>query len=178
MHHGQWIFHVAHTVGYSTKGCIWVVLNKKRRYWPKFIKGDDIIKHFKEKNVGDVDALHGTYMGHLFDIMDTKDPEYVMQLMTTYGTLNSVPGSYTRREYLEDGKNIKVEFQYPEVINNHYRFRHQIDDHNARCHSPIGFEETWSTKWCPNRVMAFLLSVTEVNVKLSHDYFISELQVG
>ena len=54
----------------------------------------------------------------------------------------------------------------PKVIGNHFLFRHSVNDHNNKRHSPISIEEIWSTKWWPNRVFAFLLAVTEVNVAL------------
>ena len=52
------------------------------------------------------------------------------------------------------------------MIGNHFLFRHSVDDHNNKRHSPISIEEIWATKWWPNRVFAFLLAVTEVNVSL------------
>ena len=52
------------------------------------------------------------------------------------------------------------------MIGNHFLFRHSVDDHNNKRHSPISIEEIWATKWWPNRVFAFLLEVTEVNVSL------------
>ena len=58
------------------------------------------------------------------------------------------------------------EKKFPEVIGNHFLFRHSVDDHNNKRHSPISIEEIWATKWWPNRVFAFLLAVTEVNVSL------------
>ena len=42
------------------KGVFASALIKKRRYWPKYIKGDDIKAHFKNKNVGDADSWAGT----------------------------------------------------------------------------------------------------------------------
>jgi len=42
-----------------------------------------------------------------------------------------------------------------------------VDDHNLRRHAPISFEEVWGTKRWANRVFAFLLAVTEVNVLLA-----------
>jgi hypothetical protein len=41
------------------QGVLAGALVKKRRYWPKYIRGDDIIAHFESKEVGDVDAWHG-----------------------------------------------------------------------------------------------------------------------
>jgi hypothetical protein len=64
-----------------------------------------------------------------------------------------------------------VTFQYPEVIHNHFKYRHYIDDHNNKRQSPISLEETWATKKWEFRVFAFLLAVTEVNVMLASTYF-------
>ena len=46
-----------------------------------------------------------------------------------------------------------------------------MDDHNNKRHSPISLEDVWRTAWWPNRCFAFLLSVTEVNIKLAYEYF-------
>ena len=62
-------------------------------------------------------------------------------------------------------------FQYPETIHNHFKYRNSVDDHNGKCHSPISLEVVWATKQWPNRVFAFLLSITEVNCFLAEYYF-------
>ena len=68
---------------------------------------------------------------------------------------------------LVDGSMIDNEKNlYPEVIGNHFLFQHSVDDHNNKRHSPISIEEIWATKWWPNRVFAFLLAVTKMNVSL------------
>ena len=46
-----------------------------------------------------------------------------------------------------------------------------MDNHNGKCHSPISLEVVWAMKWWPNRVFAFLLSITEVNCFLAEYYF-------
>ena len=137
-------------------------LIKKRRYWPKYIKGDDIKSHFDGKDVGDCDAWKGQMDEVDFHVYTMKEPDYVMSIMSTYGT-NQQMGKETQRE-LVGGERKK--FFYPEVIGNHFLFRHSVDDHNNKRHSPISIEEIWATKWWPNRVFAFLLAVTEVNVSL------------
>ena len=65
-------------------------LIKKRRYWPKYIPGDETIEHFKDKEVGHVDALKGTMDGVLFYVHAMKEPDYTMMLMATYGTTTHV----------------------------------------------------------------------------------------
>ena len=46
-------------------------------------------------------------------------------------------------------------------------FQHAVDDHNNLRHSGVSFEETWATKRWENRVFAFLLAITEVNMFLA-----------
>ena len=62
-------------------------------------------------------------------------------------------------------------FKYPEVIHNHFMFRHAVDDHNGKRHSPISLEVVWATKRWANRVFAFLLSITKVNCFLAESHF-------
>ena len=58
---------------------------KKRRYWPKYIKGKDNIKeHFEDKAIGNYDALPGTLLlGVPFHIFYMKEDTYTMMLMST-----------------------------------------------------------------------------------------------
>ena len=58
----------------------------------------------------------------------------------------------------------KHEFRYTEPFANHMAHRHHIDDHNNLRHQQPSIEETWKTQTWENRVFAFLLAVTEVNV--------------
>ena len=91
-----------------------------------------------------------------------KEPDYVMMLMTTYGTTTRFGLEKPCR--LDDGTEVK--FQYPKIIYNHFKYWHAVDDHNNRWQSPISIEKTWKTKWWPNRVFAFLLALTEINCLL------------
>ena len=75
-------------------------LIKKRRYWPKYIKGDDIRQHFDDKEVGAADSLPGTLDGQSFHVFAMKEPDYVMSLMSTYGTNERVRvGHETERSW-------------------------------------------------------------------------------
>ena len=60
----------------------------------------------------------------------------------------------------------KYEFKYLKPYSDHYKYRHMVDDHNNLRHSATSFEDTWATHRWPNRVFAFLLAVTEVNIFL------------
>jgi hypothetical protein len=61
-------------------------LIKKRRYWPKYVPGEQIDDRMKDKEIGDVDALNGTLEGVPYNIMCMKDIDYTMKLMSTYGS--------------------------------------------------------------------------------------------
>ena len=119
------------------------------------MKGDEIKAHFEDKEVGNYDAWPGTLDGVNFHLACMKEPDYVMSLMTTYGSTEHM-GTATRRNYKDDNVNVPVKiFKYPEVIHNHFKGRHAVDDHNAKRHSPISLEVVWASQWWPNRVFAF-----------------------
>ena len=71
------------------------------------------------------------------------------------------------------GGAMSISFRYPEVVHNHFLYRHAVDDHNGKWHSPISLEVVWATKRWPNRVFAFLMSITVVNCYLAESYFMS-----
>ena len=125
-------------------------LIKKRRYLLKFIRGQEIKAHFAEMDVGDTDSRAGVLDDKPFHVYAMKEPEYVMSLMSTYGTNNCDNGKETRRDWKENGENKRKTFQYPEVINNHFLYRPAVDDRNAKRHSPISHEVVWATMQWPN----------------------------
>jgi hypothetical protein len=154
------------------KGVFAASLIKKRKYWPKHIKGDDYITHFEDKEVGDVDCLPGKLMDQDFYIFCMKEPDYIMSLMSSYGSNKRIETKTTRRDYENsNGEMVKKTFHYPEVIYNHFNYRHVVDDHNNKRHQPISIEEIWATKWWPNRCFAFFFAVAEVNCKLFYEFF-------
>ena len=119
-------------------------LIKKRRYWPKHVKGDDIIQHFANKEVGSADALRGHLDGVPVYINGMKEPDYTMMLMATYGTL-AEQGDEKARDFMDGGSKVVKKFKYPEVVYNHYQFQDVIDNNNSMRMSPISMEETWMT---------------------------------
>jgi hypothetical protein len=144
---------------------------KKRRYWPKHIKGDEIKKHFEDKEIGEADALPGILDNVPFHVYAMKEANFVGLFMSTYGTLERSERKVKKFSMMN---NERCEYSYPEVFENHYKYRDKIDSHNAKRHAPISLEETWGTKWWPHRVFAFLLAVTEVNIFLASNYFYSK----
>ena len=99
-----------------------------------------------------------------------KEPDYVMQIMTTYGTMKQL-GDQKLRHVMVNGSRQVHSFRYPEVVHNHYQYRDVIDNHNSQRMHPISMEETWMTTRWPNRVFCFLLAVTMVNVQNAGVYY-------
>ena len=59
---------------------------KKRRYWPKYINGDEIDQYFQNKQVGYQDYLPGLLDNVPFHLFCLKEEDYVMKMISTYGT--------------------------------------------------------------------------------------------
>ena len=115
-------------------------------------------------DVGDVDAIKGTMDGVPFHIHAMKEPDYIMMLMSTYGMTLRM-GVTKRRHYTVEGVKKVVEFQYPEIVHNHYKFCDMIDNHNSFQMHPISMEETWMTMRWANHMFSFLLTITIVNIQ-------------
>jgi hypothetical protein len=125
------------------------------------------------KEVGQqTDSLPGTLDGTNFKVFCMKEEDYVMKLMATYGALRSVDEGATQRSVTRrSGIRENVSFKYTEPFFNHFKFRHQVDDHNNNRHSPISLEESINTKDWKIRVFTFILAVVEVNARLAYQFF-------
>ena len=84
------------------KGVFAAALIEKQKYWPKYIDGDGIKEHFKDKEVDTVDAMKGYLNGVKVKVHCIKEPEYVMILMSSYSTLKRV-GSDKKRVWMNEG---------------------------------------------------------------------------
>jgi len=149
----------------ARKGVFASAVIKKRRYWPKDVDGDMIKAHFEDAPVGHTDCFRMQLQedNSKIDIHGFKEPNYIMMLMATYGTLERM-GDDQSRTWKNDNVEHRATFKYAELIHNHFQYRHAVDDHNNRRQSPISLERTWCTNWWPHRVFAFLIAITEINV--------------
>ena len=103
--------------------------------------------HFKDKEVGAVDAWPGTFDNTPFHLVCMKDPNYIMSLMTTYGTLVLV-GEEKPRVWEENGEKRRKKIRYPEVVHNHFQYQDAVDANNGGQMYPIALKETWkTTRW-------------------------------
>ena len=154
------------------KGVFGQALIKKLRYWPKFIPGDAIDQRFENKEVGDTEVGEVKIdTGEALKVFCFREPDYVMKIMASFGTLEENVDHKTRRVYQKNGQQVTKTFSYIEPISNHFKYRHQIDDHNNRRHAPISIEKTWATKHWPDRNFAWFIAVTEVNANHACAYF-------
>ena len=76
--------------------------------------------------MGNVDAVKQVEDRVAYHVFFTKDPDYVMKLMTKYGTLEPTD-KRTRRKFKLGGFMETNEFMYTEVVANNFLYRHQVD---------------------------------------------------
>jgi hypothetical protein len=99
-----------------------------------------------------------------------KEPDYVMLMMATYGNLEEVAEGTAKRTHQQGGRETTTNFRYTTPFYNHFKYRHQVDDHNAKRHAPISVEDCLGARRWDVRQFSFLLALTEVNVKLAMDF--------
>ena len=74
-------------VDLQNEGVFGDALIKKRIYWPENIKVDAIDDQFSSKEVGNFDSDKQVEYGVAYHVFFMQELDYVMKLMTTYGTL-------------------------------------------------------------------------------------------
>ena len=153
------------------KGVYSSALIKKRKYWPKLIKGAKIDAEMVRHEIGKTASINGTLDNIKYNIFCLKEPDYVCKLMSTYGGL-CPPGRERKgtARTCDDGSVVK--FTYDEPWANHFDYRHCVDNHNNLRHSKPSLEETWRTFRWAIRVLAFFLGLSEVNTFLIFRYFV------
>mmetsp|Transcript_12001 Transcript_12001/g.18293 ORF Transcript_12001/g.18293 Transcript_12001/m.18293 type:complete len:206 (-) Transcript_12001:255-872(-) len=101
-----------------------------------------------------------------------KKSNYVTMIISTYGMLICFADTKDCT-WIENNRKSLKSFRYPEVIHNHLKYCHIIEDHSAKQHSMISLKMLWTTKWLPNRVFSFLLATAEINIYNAFTYFYS-----
>ena len=87
------------------------------------IKDDAIDVHFSSEDVGNVDAVKQVEDGVAYHVFCMKDPDCVMKLITTYGTLEPAD-KRTQRNFKGRGVMETKDFMYMEVVANHFLYQH------------------------------------------------------
>ena len=101
-----------------------------------------------------------------------KEPDYVMKIMASWMTRDALEGAGTRR-YFKDRSGTKEtnQFTYRQPFGIHFRYIHQLDDHNNWIHAPISLESTSATKLWPDCNFDWYLALSEVNTYLASGRF-------
>ena len=146
---------------------------KKRRYWPAMVPGEAIKDRLQDYAVGSMQAIKGTMNSIPYTIFSLKEPDYISNMMSTYGSIFQTGRDTTRNDTPRGAAGFRAFcFKYNDVFDNHFLFRHIVDDHNHLRHLVLSIEQTWATCHWPHRVFSFLLAITEVNCFKAMHYFV------
>ena len=74
---------------------------KKRRYWPKFVKGDQMINDMANDPYGTTKGVQEMMNNVFYFIFAHKEPDYTSMIMSTYGCLMEQGKLQSRR--MKDG---------------------------------------------------------------------------
>ena len=141
---------------------------KKKRYWPKHIKGDSIDEHMSAQEIGSSDALVGRLDDKQFYVYATRDSRFICKLMATYGTL--LPAGPEKRRQTGEGR--LVTFRYNTVTSNYYKARGAVDTHNNVRQGSMSFEAAFASKDWANRQFAYLIASSEINALLAYNRYV------
>jgi hypothetical protein len=119
--------------------------------------------------VGAFDLLPGALDNTLFSIHCMKKPDYVLKLMTTYPSNKQNDNTITQRTINNSGGMTTIYFKYPELLAAHTSPTAMPLIITIKCASIEVI--LWATKTWQHRVFAFLLALTEVNLKMALEYF-------
>ena len=127
------------------------------------VPGNSINYHLSTKYVGGTDSLKGKVENHHHDNFCLKYP-----IMSTYSGLTKYPSQKVPTCSFTNivGEDNKEKFNYNIIFPNHFKFQHDVDDHNIPSHSKPSLEATWIFQRWSNRFFSFLLSISEVNCYL------------
>ena len=82
--------------------------------------------------------------GKAFNMVCLKETEYVMKIIATWMTLKELDGADTRWGYKgRGGQSLVSQFKYRHIFGLHFRYLHQVDDHNNIIHASILIDRTW-----------------------------------
>ena len=95
-------------------------LVKKRHYWSKNVPGNQIKTEFEDVDLGVTKRNPGELEGEKIDLFCLKEPDNVMTLMSTYGTVGSLPD---QKESVRVVNRDFKRFKSNVVMDNYYRYR-------------------------------------------------------
>ena len=76
----------------------------------------------------------------------------MINIMASWTTLDDLEGASTRSNFIDSsGKKNTKRFTYRQKFGIHFRYRHQVEEHNNRIHATIYLERKRDTKFWPDR---------------------------
>ena len=121
---------------------IWGDGDQEKRYWPKYYNVDVIEACLRDNEAEDIYSVCGDLEEHNYNMQCIKEAEYIMKLFINHVFLSKrcrkTPHTYKNR-----GETVTKRFCYPEPMDIHFLYCHQIDDHNHYRHQPIVLENAW-----------------------------------
>ena len=108
----------------------------------------------------------------LFKIFCMKETDYVMKIMASWMTLDKLEGARTGGYFIDiSGTKDMKQFTYWQPFWIHFRYKHQVNDHNNCIHALIYLDRTRETKFWPDCNFAWYFAVLEVNIALASGHF-------
>ena len=108
----------------------------------------------------------------LFQILCMKEPYYVMNIMASWITLDQLEGAKTRKYFIDSrGTKDTKQFTCRQPFALHFRYIHQVEDHNNQLHERISLERTHATKFWTDHNFALHVDMSEVNTYLVPGHF-------
>ena len=108
----------------------------------------------------------------VFKIFCMKDPDYVTKIMVSWMTLDKTEGIRARSYFIDtNGTEDKKQFKHRKGFGIHFRYIHQVDNHNNWRNSPASLERIWVTKFWPDCNFAWYLAVLDVITALASGHF-------
>ena len=108
---------------------------------------EEMIWNTQKKYVGDMNALPNIIHGKSYHMISLKESDYIMIMMTTYGMLENLEGSYMQWRYKVSIWEVVTKlFNYCEVFDNHFCYCQQVDENKNYRHCPISVESNRGKK--------------------------------
>jgi hypothetical protein len=102
-----------------------------------------VVEHRAGNDIGSVDAIQGFSEGVFYMLWAMKDPDYVVKMMATGGSLMMDDSCHTASCRWIKGVQKTQEFT---SFDNHFHYCHTVNDHNNLQHSLPSWEDAWVTQ--------------------------------
>ncbi len=124
-------------------------------------------KNFKSKEVGDIDDVSGKLNGTDYFIWVMKEPNYVVKIMGSGGSLNLEGYKEVQCRWKNGDELYTKKFAYTTPLKWHFSYCHIFGNYNNLWCEIASIKDTWRTVCWLARVFLFLSALTKVNIYLA-----------